>query len=376
MIHIFNPLKKISQSDKLILESVKKFARSELPRFLGKNQHRDLYKEFGKLGILGCNVQSNLDFSVSNTMYGLICKEIEYIDSGFRSLVGVQSSLVIKTLNDYADSSIKKHYIQSLKEGNTIGSFCLTEAESGSDISAIKTYAKEDKGDYLINGNKTWITNAPIADIFIVWAKLNKKINGFIVTKNMKGLEVSEINNKLSMNETKTGLVYLDNVRVPKINRLKIEGSKGPLTSLNSARIGLSTGSLGAAEACIDISLDYVKNRKLFGTYLSQKQNIQSKLVDMITKYNASLALTLKILDLIDNDEYDTEIISMIKMNNPQISLDIARTSREILGGNGIINDYNVFRHMSNLETVNTYEGTHDIHKLILGKYFTGENAF
>ena len=262
-----------------------------MPRYLGENQHRDLYKELGNLGILGCNVQSNLDLSVSNTMYGLICKEIEYIDSGFRSLVGVQSSLVIKTINDYADDSIKEHYIQSLKKRDSIGSFCLTEAESGSDISAIKTYAKKDREDYIINGNKTWITNAPIADIFIVWAKINNKINGFIIDKDMKGLEVSEINNKLSMNETKTGLVYFDNVRVPKINRLAVEGVKGPLTSLNSARIGLSTGSLGAAEACIDISLDYAKNRKLFGSYLSQKQIIQSKLVDMITKYNSKSSI-------------------------------------------------------------------------------------
>ena len=372
MINIINPLKKISKSEKLILDTVKKFARNELPLFLGKNNHKSLYREFGKLGILGCN----LDNGLSNTMYGLVCKEIEYIDSGFRSMVGVQSSLVMKTISDYANDSIKLKYLDNLREGKIIGCFGLTEAESGSNIADMKTCAKKDNDDYILNGTKTWITNAPIADLFIIWAKLDDKVNGFILDKNYKGIETSEITNKLSMSETKTGIIYLDNVRVPKKNKLDVIGLKGPLSSLNSARIGLSTGSLGAAEACIDISLDYVNNRKLFGSYLSQKQIVQSKLVDMITKYNLSFALTLEILDLIDKDDYNDEMISMIKMNNPQMSLEIARISRDILGGNGIIEDYKVFRHLSNLETVNTYEGTYDIHKLILGKYFTGYSAF
>tara|TARA_B100001093_G_C26813313_1_gene1008507 strand:+ start:511 stop:1641 length:1131 start_codon:yes stop_codon:yes gene_type:complete len=376
MINLINPLKRLSQTDKIILDSVKKFTNTNLINYLDKHRHRELYKEMGDLGLLGCNLNRNNCLGLSNTMYGLVSKEIERVDSGFRSMLGVQSSLVMKTINDYGNKKVIDNYFDNLKLGNKIGSFALTEADSGSNVSLMKTNAYLKNNDYIINGSKTWITNAPIADIFIIWAKVDKKINGFVVDKDSKGLETTTINNKLSMTNTITGMIFLDNVVVPKENRLNVTGIKGPLNALNSARLGLSMGSLGAAEECIKIALDYTKNRELFGTKLCQKQIVQSKLVDMITKYNLSLSLTLEILNIVDNDEHIPEMISMIKMNNPQIALDIARTTRDLLGGNGITKEYNVFRHLTNLETVNTYEGTADIHKLILGKYFTGYSAF
>ena len=214
-----------------------------------------------------------------------------------------------------------------------------------------------------------------LLQIYLYW-EFNDNITGFVLDRSMDGIITTPIENKLSMNNTKTGMIFLENVRVPKKNKLNVTGLKGPLTALNSARIGLSMGCLGAANSCIDISLDYTKNRNLFGGFLAEKQIVQSKLVDMITNYNSSMALTIQILEELDEEKYFPEMISMIKMNNPKIALDIARTSRDLLGGNGIIGDYNVFRHMANLETVNTYEGTHDIHKLILGKYLTGFSAF
>ena len=376
MINIFNPTKHLHKTDKLILNSVNKFCRNILPDYLNKHEYRELYKEMGNLGILGCNLNSHNCLGLSNTMYGLISKEIEYVDSGFRSLMGVQSSLVMKTIDNYANDSVKNKYFSGLQNGTIIGSFGLTEADSGSNVAQMKTTATKINNDFILNGSKTWITNAPIADLFVIWAKYDNNVNGFIVERGEKGLETATIENKLSMNNTSTGMIFLDNCKIPSTNRLKVIGLKGPLSSLNSARIGVSIGSLGAAEACIDIALDYSKNRILFGNLLCEKQLVQSKLVDMITKYNLGLALALKITEHIDDDDFAPEMISMMKMTNPQLALEIARSARDILGGNGITEEYKVFRHLANLETVNTYEGTHDIHKLILGNYFTGKSAF
>lgn len=376
MINLICPLKNLSNTNKLIINSVNKFSRELLPNYLVSHEYKSLYKELGNLGILGCQFSSNNCLGVNKKMYGLIAKELEYIDSGFRGMYSVQSSLVMGALLNYGNKKLIDMHIDELRTGNKIGCFGLTEPDSGSDVANMKTYAKLDNGDFLINGNKTWITNAPIADILIIWAKYKNRINGFLLEKDMPGLTTVEIKDKLSMKSSPTGMIFMDNVRVPKINHLNTLGMNGPLNLINNARLSVALGSLGAAESCIDIALDYTQNRKLFGSYLCEKQLIQDKLVNMITEYNLAFSLSLNIIDYIDDNELKPHLVSIIKRNNPKKALEIARNARDILGGNGITKEYNIFRHLVNLETVNTYEGTHDIHTLILGKHFTGYNAF
>ena len=376
MINIFNPIKKMTSTNKSIINAVNKFCRTNLPNYINKNCHQELYKEFGTLGILGSTLSTSGCLGINYQTYGLIAKELEYIDSSFRSMVGVQTSLVMSPISKYGNDIAKDKYINDLRLGNKIGCFGLTESESGSDASKMKTYAVLKNDMYILNGSKTWITNAPIADIFIIWAKLNNRINGFIIEKDTLGLDITEIKNKLSFKSSPTGMIFLNNVKVPIENKLNVVGMKGPLSVLNEARIGLSMGALGAAESCIDISMDYVKNREMFGSYLSEKQLVQNKLVNMIIEYNLGLSLSMDIIESYDNGTCDPELISVIKRNNAYKSLEIARTARDILGANGITEEYNVFRHLNNLETVNTYEGTYDLHTLILGKYFIGSSAF
>ena len=379
-INLLKPLLNLSSTENIILDSVRKYCRTNLFEYVKnnfeKNNPRQIYKEFGNLGLLGPTINNYNCLGLSHKIYGLIAKEIEYVDSGYRSMYSVQSSLVMSPINKYGSNELKEKYMDNLAKGKYIGCFGLTEPDSGSDASSMKTNAILKNDYYILNGNKTWITNSPIADVLLIWAKYNDKINGFILDRNMKGIETPEIKNKMSLNSSITGMIHLDNVKVPLENKLNITGMKGPLSCLNDARLGISFGVLGASEFCIQNAIEYSVNRTLFGTNLAQKQLVQYKLADMITEYNLGLLAALEVADNIDNNKSIPEMISLIKRNNCAKSLNIARTSRDILGGNGITEDYNIFRHLVNLETVNTYEGTHDIHSLILGKYITDYNAF
>jgi glutaryl-CoA dehydrogenase len=367
----------INSTEKMILETVNKFCRNDLLPNINKNPDNKLiYKKFGDLGILGPTIKNDYCLGSTYKMYGLIAKEIEYVDSGLRSMFSVQSSLVMNPINKYGSNEIKNKYLESLALGEKIGCFGLTEPDSGSDAGSMKTNAKLVNGNYVLNGSKTWITNSPIADVFLVWAKYENKVHGFVLDRDMKGIETPEIKNKMSLLSSKTGMIFLDNVEVPKENKLDIEGMKGPLSCLNDARLGISFGVLGAAEFCIENALDYSLNRKLFGSPLAQKQIFQKNFADMVTEYNLGLSACIDVAESVDNNESIPEMISLIKRNNCNKSLNIARQTRDMLGGNGISADYNIFRHLVNLETVKTYEGTHDIHSLILGNYITGLKAF
>ena len=370
----------LTSTENMIIDSVKKFSQSELlPKVnndLKKSRTRELYKKFGELGILGPTVNGYNCLGLSYKMYGLIAKEIEYVDSGYRSMYSVQSSLVMNPINKYGSKSAKDKYLNKLGMGEYIGCFGLTEPDSGSDASSMKTNAVKDGNNYIINGSKTWITNSPVADVMIIWAKNGTTINGFILDRGMDGIETPKIDTKMSLNTSDTGMIFLNDVKVPQCNKLDINGMKGPLSCLNDARLGISFGVLGAAEYCIENTIEYGKNRSLFGSLLVEKQLYQSKLANMITEYNMGLLSSLQVADYVDKGESIPEMISLIKRNNCGKSLSIIRDCRDMLGGNGITEDYNIFRHLINLETVNTYEGTFDIHSLILGNYITGYKAF
>ena len=385
MIKNFLKLEKVLSSEqKMIIDSTKSFANQYLkPRILNdyKNEivDKNIFKEMGQMGILGPTIKGYNCLGDSYLTYGLIAKEIEAIDSGYRSMFSVQSSLVMNPINKFGSEEQKNKYLPELASGNMIGCFGLTEPDHGSNPAGMITNAQKDGNQYILNGSKTWISNSPIADLFLVWAKDksdDNKIKGFLIEKNTPGLTAPKIDGKLSLRASVTGMIMMDDVKIPKENILQVEGLKGPFTCLNDARLGISFGTLGAAESCIDQVIDYTTQRKQFNQFLAEKQLIQFKLADMITEYNLALSSCYQVALLKDNNEAIPEMISMIKRNSCQKSLDIARKSRDILGGNGISEEYNVFRHLTNLETVNTYEGTADIHALILGKFFTGFSSF
>jgi glutaryl-CoA dehydrogenase len=375
---------KLNTEQKLIVDSTRSFAESYLkPRvvddYQNENTDKEIFKEFGKMGILGPTIKGYGCLGGSYLTYGLIAKEIENIDSGYRSMFSVQSSLVMGPINQFGTEEQKEKYLPKLASGELIGCFGLTEPDFGSNPADMKTNAvKTSDNNYILNGSKTWITNSPIADVLVVWAKesTSNQIKGFIIDRDSEGLETPHINGKLSLRTSVTGMIQMDDVIVPKENVLNVTGLKGPFSCLNNARLGISFGALGAAESCINSTLNYTLDRNLFGTPLAQKQLIQYKLADMISEYNLALLSSYHVADLVDKNNYSNEMISFVKRNSCIKSLNIARTCRDILGGNGISIDYEVFRHMCNLETVNTYEGTHDIHSLILGKYFTGLSSF
>lgn len=381
MIHILNFAKRLSEEQKIIIRSTKQFCESYLKQRVIQDYNkeiidRNIFMEFGKMGFLGPKIKGYNCLGETNTTYGLIAKEIESIDSGYRSMFSVQSSLVMKPIFDYANDDLKKKYLPKLACGEFIGCFGLTEPDAGSNPSELTTTAIKDGNYYILNGSKTWISNSPVADIFIVWAKLDGKINGFLLDRDMNGIETPKIEGKLSLRTSVTGMIFMDNVKVPLENRLNVIGLKGPFSCLNDARMGISFGVLGAAENCLHTTIDYIQNRRQFNHYLSEKQLIQYKIANMISEYNLALNACYDVSQSMDENDYVPEMISFIKRNSCQKSLDIARTCRDILGGNGISNEYPIFRHLTNLESVNTYEGTHDIHSLILGRYITGKNAF
>ena len=372
----------LKTEQKIILDSTKQFCNSYLlPRVKNdyKNENVDptIFQEMGKVGLFG--ITNEYGINESYLTYGLIAKEIESVDSGYRSMFSVQNSLVINPIHKFGSDYLKQKYLPELVSGNLIGCFGLTEPDHGSDAGNLRSFAVEEDNGYLLNGSKMWISNAPIADVFVIWAKVNNVLKGFILEKDFNGLEVSKIEGKLSLRTSVTGSIFMENVFVPKENVLDVSGFKGPFTCLNDARMGIAFGVLGASETCLDTTLDYLNNRVQFGDSLSSKQVIQYALGDMLTEYNLSLLSCYHIANLRDenpNVEHLPEMISMIKRNSCQKSLNISRKCRDLLGGNGISEDYPIFRHLTNLETVNTYEGTETIHALILGKYLTNKSSF
>jgi len=299
------------------------------------------------------------------------------VDSGYRSALSVQSSLVMFPIHAYATKAVKDKLIPRLATGELIGCFGLTEPNHGSDPGSMETNAKE-KGDYyVLNGSKTWITNSPHADVFVIWGKdENKDIRGFVLTRDMKGISTPKIEGKHSLRASTTGMIMMDDVRVPKENLLDVKGLKGPFSCLNNARFGIAWGTLGAAEFCFHQAREYTMNRKQFGKPLAQMQLIQKKMADMATEITLGLHAVHRVSQLKDAGKLAPEMVSMVKRNNCGKALQIAREARDMLGGNGIVDEYHIIRHLCNLETVNTYEGTHDIHALILGRAITGLQAF
>ena len=367
----------LSEEEKLIRDTAYDYAQgSLLPRveeaFLEENTDVKIFKEMGELGLLGVTISEKYGCAgASYVSYGLVAREIERIDSGYRSMMSVQSSLVMHPINAFGSEEQKQKFLPKLASGDFIGCFGLTEPDAGSDPGGMKTTAKKVDGGYELSGSKMWISNSPIADVFIVWAKSDKhekKIKGFILEKGMKGLSAPKINKKLSLRASITGEIVMDKVFVPEENMLpNVEGLKGPFSCLNRARYGISWGVMGAAEDCWHRALQYTLDRKQFGKPLASTQLIQKKLADMQTEITLGLHASLRVGRLFDEGKLAPEAISIVKRNNCGKALDIARLSRDMHGGNGIHAEYQVMRHLMNLETVNTYEGTHDVHALILG---------
>ena len=376
----------LSEEEAKIQKSVREFCDKELrPSVIEKNRKHefnlDLYPMFGKLGVLGQTLKSHGGSGTSNLSYGLTAYEFEKVDSSYRSSISVQSSLVIHPIKKFGSEEQKNKYLPDLINGNKIGCFGLTESQAGSDPSSIKTTFKKSKNGYILNGSKDWITNAPIADIFIIWAleenKDNKSIKGFILEKDFEGLKTSTINNKTSLKISPTGQIILNNVFVPENLILEnTDGWKSVFSCLNKARFGISWGVLGAATECWIITKDYVENRIMFKKSLASNQLIQKKLSEMQIEINLGLASCLLSAKALDQDKNIVNAISILKKNNCKKSLDIIRDSRDMLGANGLLDEYHVMRHLVNLETVKTYEGAEDIHSLILGKNQTGISSF
>ena len=376
----------LSEEEKLIRDTAYDYAQgSLLPRveeaFLEENTDVKIFKEMGELGLLGVTISEKYGCAgASYVSYGLVAREVERIDSGYRSMMSVQSSLVMHPINAFGSEEQKQKFLPKLASGDFIGCFGLTEPDAGSDPGGMKTTAKKVDGGYELSGSKMWISNSPIADVFIVWAKSDKhekKIKGFILEKGMKGLSAPKINKKLSLRASITGEIVMDKVFVPEENMLpNVEGLKGPFSCLNRARYGISWGVMGAAEDCWHRALQYTLDRKQFGKPLASTQLIQKKLADIQTEITLGLHASLRVGRLFDEGKLAPEAISIVKRNNCGKALDIARLSRDMHGGNGIHAEYQVMRHLMNLETVNTYEGTHDVHALILGRAQTGIQAF
>ena len=376
----------LSEDERMLKGAAESFANEKLvPRvikaFSEEHSAPEIFKEMGDAGLLGITVPEQFGgLGSSYVTYGLVAKEIEKIDSGYRSMMSVQSSLVMYPIFAYGSDTQKKKYLPSLASGDFIGCFGLTEPDAGSDPSGMRTLAKKTANGYIISGTKMWISNSPFADVFIVWAKSEEhggKIRGFILEKGMKGLSAPKIGGKLSLRTSTTGEIVMDNVFVPSENLLpNVEGLKGPFGCLNRARYGISWGVMGSAEFCWKAARQYGLDRKQFKKPLAQTQLYQKKLADMQTEITLGLQGALRVGRLMDTGRAAPEMISMMKRNNCGKALDIARASRDMHGGNGISEEYQVMRHVMNLETVNTYEGTHDIHALILGRAITGLQAF
>ncbi len=376
----------LGEDERMIRDAARAYAQNRLAsRILMANRNetfdREIMTEMGALGLLGITLPEEFGGVGANYVaYGLIAREVERVDSGYRSAMSVQSSLVMHPIFAYGSDAQRAKYLPKLATGEWIGCFGLTEPDHGSDPGAMITRAKPADGGYILNGAKNWITNSPIADVFIIWAKSDAhggKIRGFILEKGMKGLHAPKIEGKFSLRASVTGMIQMGDVLVPEANLLPhAEGLAGPFGCLNRARYGISWGVLGAAEFCWHAARNYTVERKQFGRPLAQNQLIQKKLADMQTEISLGLQGCLRLGRLLDENRAAPELVSLMKRNNCGKALDIARMSRDMHGGNGVSDEYGVIRHVMNLEAVNTYEGTHDVHALILGRAQTGLQAF
>ena len=376
----------LSEEERMIRASAASFAAEVLaPRvvdaFANETVDPGVFAEMGQVGLLGTTIPESYDgLGAGYVTYGLVAREVERVDSGYRSMMSVQSSLVMYPIHAYGSEAQRQKYLPGLARGELIGCFGLTEPDAGSDPGAMKTRATKVQGGYVLSGAKMWISNAPIADVFVIWAKSDAhdgKIRGFVLEKGMKGLSAPKIEGKLSLRASVTGEIVMDGVEVPDDALLpEVEGLKGPFGCLNRARYGISWGTMGAAEACWHAARQYGLDRQQFGRPLAQTQLFQKKLADMQTEIALGLQAALRVGRLMETGAFAPEMISIVKRNNCGKALDIARMARDMHGGNGISQDFPVMRHMVNLETVNTYEGTHDVHALILGRAQTGLQAF
>jgi glutaryl-CoA dehydrogenase len=373
----------LSEEQRMVRDSAKQYAQSDLaPRvkqaFREESTDPNIFREMGEMGLLGATIDGYGCPGVDYVCYGLIAREIERVDSGYRSMMSVQSSLVMYPIHVYGTEEQREKYLPKLATGEWIGCFGLTEPDHGSDPGGMVTRAKAVDGGYRLTGSKMWISNSPFADVFIVWAKTEDDvIRGFILEKGMEGLSAPKIEGKLALRASITGEIVMDNVFVPAENHLpNVEGLKGPFGCLNNARYGIAWGVMGAAEECWQTARQYTLDRTQFGVPLASKQMIQLKLADMQTEVSLALQGCLQAGRMLSAGEISPDLISLIKRNSCGKALDIARSARDMLGGNGISDDYPIMRHMVNLEVVNTYEGTHDVHALILGRSQTGLSAF
>jgi glutaryl-CoA dehydrogenase len=373
----------LSADERMVRDTARDYAQDKLmPRVVSANRQerfdREIMNEFGALGMLGATLPAKYGCAeVNYVCYGLMAREVERVDSGYRSAMSVQSSLVMHPIHEYGSEAQREKYLPKLATGEWVGCFGLTEPDHGSDPGSMITRAERVGDGYVLNGAKMWITNSPIADVAVVWAKLDGVIRGFVVERGMRGFSTPKIEGKMSLRASITGEIVLDNVHVPEDALLpNVKGLAGPFGCLNRARYGIAWGALGAAEFCWHAARTYTLERKQFGRALAANQLIQKKLADMQTEITLGLQACLRAGRLLDEHRLPVEIISMIKRNNCGKALDIARMARDMHGGNGISDEFHVIRHVMNLETVNTYEGTHDIHALILGRAQTGLQAF
>ena len=376
----------LTEDERMLRDAARAFAQEKLqPRVIAAYREETtdpgIFREMGEMGLLGVTVPEEYGgLGASYVAYGLIAREVERVDSGYRSMMSVQSSLVMYPIYAYGSEEQRRKYLPKLASGEWIGCFGLTEPDAGSDPAGMKTVAKKTAGGYVLNGAKMWISNAPIADVFVVWAKSEAhggKIRGFVLDKGTKGLSAPKVGGKLSLRASITGEIVLDNVEVGEDALLPhVEGLKGPFGCLNRARYGIAWGVMGAAEFCLHAARQYGLDRKQFNKPIAGTQIFQLKLANMLTEISLGLQASLRVGRLLDEANAAPEMISVIKRNNCGKALEIARWSRDMHGGNGIQEDFQIMRHMVNLETVNTYEGTHDVHALILGRAITGLQAF
>src|SRR6476469_2403338 len=375
---------RLSEDERMIWDAARSYAREKLlPRvvsaFAEERFDREIMTEMGELGFLGPTLPEKYGCAeVNHVAYGLIAREIEAVDSGYRSAFSVQSSLVMYPIYAFGSEEQRQKYLPKLRTGEFVGCFGLTEPDAGSDPASMRSRARKVDGGFVLNGSKTWITNAPIADVLVVWAKDDAgDIRGYILERGMQGLTQPKIEGKFSLRSSVTGMIMMQDVFVPAENQLPdVKGLRGPFSCLNNARYGIAWGALGAAEFCWHAARDYTLQRMMFGRPLAATQLIQKKLADMQTEITLGLHAVLRLGRLIDEHDASPEMISLLKRNNCGKALDIARVARDMHGGNGVSDEYHVIRHVMNLETVNTYEGTHDVHALILGRAITGIQAF
>ncbi|MDY7115213.1 acyl-CoA dehydrogenase [Halomonas sp. SSL-5] len=379
----FRLVDQLSEEERMVHQTARDYCQEKLlPRILEANRHeifhREIMNEMGELGLLGATIDGYGCAGLNYVSYGLIAREVERVDSGYRSAMSVQSSLVMYPIHAFGSEEHREKYLPKLASGEWVGCFGLTEPDHGSDPGGMSTRATRTDGGWRLNGTKIWITNSPIADVFVVWARDDEGVvNGFILEKGMKGLSAPKIEGKFSLRASITGQIAMQDVEVSDEQRLPgVKGLKGPFSCLNRARYGIAWGAMGAAEACWHAARDYTLERKQFGRPLAANQLIQKKLADMQTEITLGLQAALRVGRMIDDGQLVPEAISLIKRNNCGKALDIARVARDMHGGNGISDEYHVIRHVMNLEAVNTYEGTHDVHALILGRSQTGLQAF